>query len=325
MNNNIQQVLFLCLILTGICFEGSGQEKNRNKVHPPAVTPGGIAADMVNIKYGDHNRNVFDLWLADTEQASPLVIYIHGGGFRGGDKSKIYKTQDIDYYLNNGISFASINYRFMTGDSLGVRACLYDSKRALQFIRSKATKWNIDKDKIAIYGGSAGAGTSLWLAFHDEMADPENADPVLRESTRILAAGARGTQATYNLSRWTDILKLDEGRENNPDIWKFYGLNSAEEINSPAGQEILAELDMLELMDKNDPVFYVYNPQKGGLPPENRGHINHHPLHAKALLVRAEEVGAKAYIYAPQIGIAPADGKQENMEEFIVRILKQEY
>lgn len=312
------------LILSGIFTEGFSQEQSRKRKILPAITPAGVPADMVDFRYGDHKKNVFDLWQAKTDRPSPLVIYIHGGGFRGGDKSKIYNQHQIDHFLNNGISFASINYRPMTGEALGVRASLSDSKRALQYLRNRAQEWHIDGNRIACFGGSAGAGTSLWLAFHDEMAEPENIDPVLRESTRIQVAGAIGTQATYNFNRWIDILELEAVSEDSSEVWRFYGLNSAEDLHTPEGQAVIADLDMLGLMDSSDPPFYVVNNQPGGLPPESRGHMNHHPLHAKALKDRAEEVGVEAIVYAPRIGIEPPTDKNESLEEFLVRILKRD-
>ena len=42
-----------------------------------------------NVKYGEHERNVFDIWLADSAKPTPLAIYIHGGGFRAGSKEKL--------------------------------------------------------------------------------------------------------------------------------------------------------------------------------------------------------------------------------------------
>ena len=72
----------------------------------------------------------------------------------------------------------SIEYRFIpeaTADKVvpPVKGPLTDAARALQFVRSKAKEWNIDKTRIGATGGSAGACSSLWLAFHDDMADPE--------------------------------------------------------------------------------------------------------------------------------------------------------
>jgi len=52
-------------------------------------------------------------------------------------------------------------------------------------VRSKAAEWKIDKTRIGGCGGSAGGFTSLWLAFHPDLADPKSADPIARESTRL--------------------------------------------------------------------------------------------------------------------------------------------
>ena len=45
--------------------------------------------DHADVRYGPHERNVLDLWLTDSAEPAPLVIYYHGGGFRGGDKRSI--------------------------------------------------------------------------------------------------------------------------------------------------------------------------------------------------------------------------------------------
>ena len=75
---------------------------------------------------------------------------------------------------------------------------LEDAARAVQFLRSKAGEWNIDKTRIAATGGSAGACSSLWLAFHDDMAKPDSPDPVARESTRLTAAAVNGAQTSLD-------------------------------------------------------------------------------------------------------------------------------
>jgi acetyl esterase/lipase len=59
-----------------------------------------------------------------------------------------------------------------------------DCARAIQYARYHAKEFNIDPKRVAATGSSAGGMTSLWLAFHGDLADPKNADPVLRESTR---------------------------------------------------------------------------------------------------------------------------------------------
>ena len=274
------------------------------------VNSAGVRATFVGEKYGAHFRNTFDIWLARSEKPAPLVIYIHGGGFVGGDKSKYYKSEDLIRFLKAGVSVAVINYRFMNEAPYGIRASLYDSKRCLQYIRYHAQKYNIDKIRIACSGGSAGAGTSLWLAFSDDMADPENEDPVLRESTRLTCAGAFATQATYDIFKWDDIIGLpkEKSAEQLMGIARAFGFKSAENLDLWNQTEIREELDFLEKMTANDAPIFVHNKQAGGVPTTS-DELHHHPLHAKALKDKAEEVGLEAIVYAPEIGIADPTGK----------------
>jgi acetyl esterase/lipase len=143
----------------------------------------------------DTQKQRFHLFLPDTMKSYPLVIFIHGGGFTGGTPDKVFsenksEKDDVKYCLENGIAYASIGYRLINAtnsgipDTEGVIKCLNDSKRALQFIRYHANELKIIPDKIALIGGSAGAGTSLWLGTRSDMADTTATDPVLQQSTR---------------------------------------------------------------------------------------------------------------------------------------------
>jgi acetyl esterase/lipase len=168
------------------------QKKDEKKAPVPAVPI--TAAD---VSYGPHERNVLDFWKAKSNTPTPLVFCIHGGGWQNGDKNNFYGG--VKKFLDNGISVVSINYRLMAQANAQkvtppVKAPLEVAARALQFVRSKAAEWNIDKKKIGATGGSAGGCSSLWLAFHDDMADPKSADPVARESTRLYCAAVNGAQ-----------------------------------------------------------------------------------------------------------------------------------
>ena len=288
---------------------------------PKAINAAGVPATFANEHYGTHERNTFDIWLADSDQPTPLVIYIHGGGFIGGDKSRYYDSEDWVRLLNAGISIASINYRFMSEAPYGILASLNDSKRCLQYIRANAEKYNIDKKRIACSGGSAGAGTSLWLAFSDDMADKENNDLVLRESTKISCAAAFSTQSTYDILRWPELIGIPpyQNPEDLLTIARVFGLKSAEGVDLFAQNEIRSELDFLAKMTKDAVPFFVFNHYEGGMP-TNEDELHHHPLHAKALKDRAEEVGAGAIVYAPAIGISDPSGK--NVVEFFIENLK---
>jgi hypothetical protein len=270
----------------------------------------GKRATYIDESYGDHPLNTFDIWIADSETPTPLVIYIHGGGFIKGDKSKYYSSEDLVRFLDAGVSVATINYRFMTDAPYGIQASLNDSKKCLQYIRYKADKYNIDKKRIACSGGSAGAGTSLWLAFHDDMADPQSADPVLRESTRLTCAGAFATQSTYDIFQWEEIIgvPMADTPEQKLAVATAFGLPYANGIDLRELAGIRKELDFLSQMDKDDPPVFVSNYHHNGIP-ANEDELNHHPLHAKAIKLKAEEVGLEAVVYAPAIGVTDPSGK----------------
>ena len=125
-----------------------------------------------NVSYGPHRMQRIYFWRAKSDKPTPLLFYIHGGGWTGGDRSVVRSM--LKPALDAGISVVSVEYRMIrdaTADGLvpPVKGPMFDCARALQFTRSKAKEWNLDKTKVALAGGSAGACTSLWLAFHDEI------------------------------------------------------------------------------------------------------------------------------------------------------------
>ncbi len=173
-----------------------------------AAQPPAIARTHADVAYGKHERQVLDFWQAKSETPTPVVLLIHGGGWVNGDKSGYHNG--VKRYLDAGVSVVAINYRLVTQADTAeikppVKWPLEDAARALQFVRSKAKDWNLDKTRIGATGGSAGACSSLWLAFHDDMADPKSTDPVARESTRLHCVAVNGAQTTLDpkvLKEW---------------------------------------------------------------------------------------------------------------------------
>ncbi len=176
---------------------------------PQAVQPP-LPPTLANVPYGAHERQVLDFYKAESAKPTPLLFFIHGGGWTSGDKGG-RTGAGMTPYLAAGISVVSINYRYtwqaqLAGIKPPVKAPLEDAARALQFVRSKAAEWNIDKQRIGASGGSAGACSSLWLAFHDDMADPKSSDPIARESTRLWCAAVTAAQTSLDpaqLKEWT--------------------------------------------------------------------------------------------------------------------------
>lgn len=156
--------------------------------------------ELADFSYGSDPRQVLDVYLAESEKPTPAVLHIHGGGWVRGDKSNV---PDLEQYLEAGISVVSINYRFTwqaqkAGIQPPVAWPLADAARALQTIRLNANAWRINPELIGATGSSAGACSSLYLAFHDDMASAESPDPVERESTRLMCAAVFGAQTTLD-------------------------------------------------------------------------------------------------------------------------------
>lgn len=212
-----------------------------------------------DIAYGNHPKQRFDLWLAKTSDGkpTPLCIYIHGGGFRGGDKR--VNAAVVRPYLDAGVSFASMNYRLTEGGKYPYPTAMHDAARGLQTIRSRAKEWNLDLQRVACYGGSAGAGISLWLAFHDDLADPKAKDPIARQSTRILAAGASNGQSSYDMQtirEWFGGAELTI----HPALVDFYALTAESGEDSKRVRELMVDASPITHLSKDDaPVYMTYN------------------------------------------------------------------
>jgi acetyl esterase/lipase len=268
------------------------------------------APDVKEEKYGTHARNVLDLWKAKSETPTPLVIYIHGGGFRAGSKETL-NPQLLKRCLDNGISVASINYRLT--DTAPFPAAMHDGARALQHLRHKAKDFNLDPGKVACTGGSAGAGISLWLAFHDDLADAKSDDPVLRQSTRITCAFVNNGQTSYD-PRF--IKEHIGGRAHeHPALAPFWGLKP-DEMETEKADRIFKECSPIRHLTKDDPPVYL---SYGGrdLPDEKKpGAGIHHENFGKVLKAEMEKLEIAC---AVKVG---RDQSEQAEMEFVLKHLK---
>ena len=204
--------------------------------------------DIKDAAYGEHQRHVLDLYRAKSERPTPLVINIHGGGFRAGSKNGVSPAL-VRGCLAAGISVASINYRLT--NSAPYPGPMVDSARAVQFLRSKAKEWNLDPKRFGATGGSAGAGISMWLAFRDDMAKPDSGDPVARQSTRLSAIAIFGGQCSYD-PRW--IAKHVGGKAHlHPALFPFYGLKEGEDpLKTERAFKLFEEASAINYVTKDD-------------------------------------------------------------------------
>ena len=176
-------------------------EVNANIPPPPTYA---------DVSYGPEPGQKLDFWQSKSDKPTPLIMNIHGGGWLHGPREPFARGDRN--YLNQGISVAHITYTFTSDKPLP--APVHDAARALQFLRSKASEWNIDPSRVIVTGGSAGGCSALWLATHDDLANPKSTDPVERESTRVSGAIVASAQTSIepNLVReWVGQEGIDHG------------------------------------------------------------------------------------------------------------------
>jgi acetyl esterase len=272
-----------------------------------------------DVAYGAHPRQVLDFYRAPGDRPAPVIVFIHGGGFVAGDKAG-FPLPLLRGAHEHGIHFASINYRFVDGEKVLFPMPQHDGARAVQFIRSRAAEWGVDPVKTACVGGSAGAGISMWVGFHDDLKKPESADPVERQSTRIQAVATMGGQGTYDPIR---IKELVGGRAwEHPSLLKVYGLKSTQEaLNpTPAQKRLYDEASADTHLTRDDPpLFMIYSEPDIVPPPDSRpGQFIHHPNFGKDLKKRMDRLGIENHYVHTSEGGNP----QRRMVEFLVKHLK---
>jgi acetyl esterase/lipase len=265
-----------------------------------------------DVPYGSDPLNVLDFWAAKGDGPRPLLVYIHGGGWTGGDKTKNDDRQNgnaVRHYLASGISCAAINYRLTGTDPLP--SPVYDAARAIQFIRFKAAEWNVDKSRIALTGTSAGACTSMWILLHDDLANPKSNDPVLRESTRVRAAAVYAGQTSIDppvIEGWLGANVLKHRM-----IWMAVGEpNMAAALANYQKHRLLyAEFSPINHVDHNDPPLLMTYENVEKLPSED---AIHHVEFGRKMKEKSDRVGHECHLL---IKGAAKSGKYGSAHEFL--------
>ena len=295
----------IVLLLALTCFVPAWAQTQ--KKGPPKPPP-----DLANVAYGPHERNVLDLWRAKSVTPTPLVVFIHGGGFRQGSKELLSATL-LEALLARGISVMAINYRL--SPEVIFPAHYQDSARAIQFARSKATEWNLDPKRIGATGSSAGAGTALWIGFNDDLADPKNKDPVLRQSTRLTCMAVSGAQSSYDPRKIRDWVSDSAARHIALD-----GLFGATDANrdTPQLHRRYEGASAINFLTRDDPPVYAYYNEARIIPPHAKAGVGiHHINFGLRLKERMDALGIECIVRHRDEGAVP----ENEMRDFFVKHL----
>lgn len=309
MKNRFSTVVWLALLGLMVAMGILAEEKAKGDPPPPPT--------FTDVKYGEHERHVLDFWKAESATPTPLLICFHGGGFTGGDKSHYHNDPRVKRCLDHGISVATANYRFVS--QAPFPGAMADGARVVQFLRAHAGEWNIDPTRVAITGGSAGGNMGVWIALHDEMADPKSEDPISRQSTRITCVLGFETQ-TFN-DPFMIVQYIGGNPSVHPAVLRGYGVKTMEELKTPEKQEIIKQASAINFVSADDPPIYLsYGSRMSAtpMPPTAPEVLSiHHPKFGQMLKEKLDAVGVECiFRYSGD------EQQSETPDDFLYRCLK---
>lgn len=143
-----------------------------------------VHEDISYVENG-HPRQKLDLYLperADQTKPLPLVVWIHGGGWKKGTKEFFHAQPEV---LKNGFALASVNYRLTNHAQFPAQ--IHDCKSAIRYLRAHASEYGIDPKQIGIWGSSAGGHLVALLGTSGDVKELEGALGVTGVSSRVQA------------------------------------------------------------------------------------------------------------------------------------------
>jgi acetyl esterase/lipase len=184
-------------------------------------------------------------------------------------------------------------------------------------------EWNLDPTRVGATGGSAGACTSLWLALHDDLADPKSSDPVARQSSRLTCAAVSGAQTSL------DPKELREWIPNSIYGGHAFGFAQAGRSRAEEFDLLIAnrekvlpwikEYSPIELVTKDDPPIYLDYPRQAK--PPVVGQVEADPTHSAMYGVKLAEklkfTGIEVVVSYP----GHKDEKYGSIEKFLIEKL----
>jgi acetyl esterase len=130
-----------------------------------------FAADQVvaykTVSKADGSSDALDLHVFQptghqATNKTPCILFFFGGGWNGGSPSQFFPH--CEYFAQRGLVAISAEYRTKTSHGVDPRACVFDGKSAVRWVREHAAELGIDPDRIAVGGGSAGGHVAAAVA-----------------------------------------------------------------------------------------------------------------------------------------------------------------
>lgn len=264
------------------------------------------------IAYGPLPEQRLNLWIVPSDKPTPLIVHIHGGGFIQGGKQDSLDAAVLEKLAARGVSYASIQYRFQSAQ-FPLPDVLRGIARSIQFLRFKADDWNLDKDRIGTFGGSAGAAAGAWLGMRDDLADAHHTDPVLRESSRVQAVWAISVAATMDVWQWPKYNPLFSERMVRAWIANW-GYDPNTDPDDPRIAAWRRQLHLPDLASADDAPMVIFNEHFAD-------NVAHNPHASQALYDACKQAGMDVTLYMREI-VKNLDEAPDRLDWLIGRLVR---
>ena len=248
---------WLFVVVAVIAAAAFAQEpaKGKKGKAPAARMPEGVKVlrDVEYVPNGGASRSL-DLYVPDkADHPLPLVVWIHGGGWRGGTKA----GGPFAPLLEKGYAVASVEYR-LSGEAT-FPAQIFDCKAAVRFLRAHAKEHNIDAGRVGVWGGSAGGHLVALLGTSGDVKEVEGDEGVTGVSSRV--------QAVCDWFGPSDLLTAHQSpttdKRNSPGSPVFLLLGGTLEEK----EELARRASPVTFVTKDDPPFLIMHGDQDPLVP----------------------------------------------------------
>lgn len=129
---------------------------------PPSAPTQQAASAAEELAFGSHPLQRLDFYRSQVPGERPLILFVHGGAWIGGDKSDSTGSAKIRHYTQSGYQLASVNYRLLPEVDIEHQAD--DVAAALAALLDQSRELGIDTRRIVLMGHSAGAHLAALVA-----------------------------------------------------------------------------------------------------------------------------------------------------------------